>query len=82
MYFVFHVFVWSLVRIDSPGPSAIARRLRWELVFITFASFHCERDPALGCLAVIHMHAPQEAREGDALVAPETKDGTAACLIL
>ena len=72
----------SLVRIDSPGPSAIARRLRWELVFITFVSFHCERDPALGCLAVIHMHAPQEAREGDALVAPETKDGTAACLIL
>jgi len=46
------------------------------LVFITFASFHCERDPALGCLAVIHMHAPQEAHEGDALVAPETKDGT------
>jgi len=71
MCFVFPVFVWFA-----------ARRLRWELVFITFVSFHCERDPALGCLAVIHMHAPQEAREGDALVAPETKDGTAACLIL
>jgi hypothetical protein len=38
--------------------------------------------PCARCLAVIHMHAPQEAREGDALVALETKDGTAACLIL